>query len=63
MVCTIDMDMNAATAMSLCSVLSEFSYDVLEKFNVGIIERRCYKFDSVFIKRLDCIIVSYWCNR
>lgn len=45
------------------TVLSEFSYDVLEKFNVGIIERRCYKFDSVFIKRLDCIIVSYWCNR
>ena len=41
MVCTIDMDMNATTAMSLCSVLSEFSYDVLEKLNVGIIERRC----------------------
>ncbi len=40
MVCTIDMDMNATTAMSLCSVLSEFSYDVLEKLNVGIIERR-----------------------
>lgn len=45
------------------SFLSEFSYDVLEKFNVGIIERRCYKFDSVFIKRLACIIVSYWCDR
>ena len=48
---------------AICRELNCDVEDVLEKFNVGIIERRCYKFDSVFIKRLACTIVSYCFNR
>nr|DAM48287.1 MAG TPA: hypothetical protein [Caudoviricetes sp.] len=34
MICTINMYMNTTTAMSFCTIFSEFSYDILEKLNV-----------------------------
>lgn len=61
MVCTINMNMYSATAMRNPAEFFKFTDYCLKCFNIFIIKRWCYKFNSIFIHQFTSRF-SNWTN-